>query len=82
MPRHRVAVFRRYPFTGGQKIRIADGPREGDWEVVAADERSVRLRCPLSGKELHLKPFCYFVEEEDDAEWPAPEGLDTAARER
>ena len=70
MARHRVTRFRQYPLAIGQKIHIEDGPRQGDWEVVAADERSVRLRCPLSGKELDVKPFCCLVEERD-AEWPA-----------
>jgi len=71
--RHRVTRFRQYPLTIGQKIHIKDGPRQGDWEVVSAHERAVRLRCPLSGKELDVKPFCYLAEECEDAEWPAPD---------
>jgi hypothetical protein len=72
MARHRVAVFKQYPFEPGQKIHIADGPRRGDWEAVAADAREVTLRCPLSGRELTWKRFCYLVEERE-AEWPAEE---------
>ena len=70
MPLHRVAVFRQYPFEPGQTIRIADGPRKGDWEVRAADDKGVTLRCPLSGRELTWKRFCYLVEERGDAPWP------------
>jgi len=68
----RVAVFRQYPFTPGQRIHIADGPRKGDWEVVAADGETVTLRCPLSGHEFTWKRFCYHVDDRD-AEWPAAE---------
>jgi hypothetical protein len=69
---HQVAVFQQYPFEPGQKIHIADGPRKGDWEVVDADERSVTLRCPISGREFTWKRFCYLVEDRE-AEWPAGE---------
>ena len=68
----RVAVFRQYPFAAGQKIHIADGPRKGDWEVVAADAKGVTLRCPLSGRELTWTRFCYHVADRD-TEWPAEE---------
>lgn len=71
MAKHRVAFFRQYPFTPGQKIHIVDGPRRGDWEVVAADEKGVRLRCPISGREVDWKSFCYLAEERDGVEWPA-----------
>ena len=70
MARHEVAVFRQYPFTPGQRVRIDDGPREGDWEVVAADRKTVTLRCPLSGREFQWRRFCYLVEQRE-AEWPA-----------
>ena len=72
MAEDRIAIFRQYPFSPGQKIRIADGPRHGDWEVVAADPKGVTLRCPISGREFTWKPFCYLVEE-TDTEWPAEE---------
>ncbi len=71
MARHRVTFFRQYPFTPGQKIHILDGPRRGDWEVVAADEKAVRVRCPVSGREFEWKSFCHFVEEREEAGWPA-----------
>lgn len=72
MGTERVAVFRQYPFAPGQKIHIADGPRKGDWEVVAADAKDVTLRCPLSGRELTWQRFCYHVDGRD-TEWPAEE---------
>ena len=70
MAQHKVAVFRQYPFTPGQKVRIEDGPRKGDWEVVAADPKTVTLRCPISGREFDWKRFCYLAQEQE-AEWPA-----------
>lgn len=70
MAEHRVAVFQRFPFEPGQRITIADGPRQGDWEVVAADETNVTLRCPLSGREFTWKRFCYLVCEQERA-WPS-----------
>jgi len=74
MGKHRVAFFRTYRVRPGQKIHILDGPRRGDWEVVAADERAVRVRCPISGREFDWKPLCHFVEERDGVEWPSVEG--------
>jgi hypothetical protein len=70
MPEHRVAIFEPYPFEPGQKIRIADGPRRGDWEVVAATGKDVTLRCPISGREFTWKRFCYRVAERE-SEWPS-----------
>ncbi|MHC4479761.1 MAG: hypothetical protein ACYS1C_02170 [Planctomycetota bacterium] len=70
MAEHRVTIFRPYPFEVSQKIRIEGGPREGDWEVVGVTERTLRLRCPISGRELEWKRFCYSVEEREQAEWP------------
>ncbi len=70
MARHHVTVFRPYPFEGGQKIRIEGGPRGGDWEVVAVDERNVTLRCPVSGRELAWARFAYVVEDRPDEQWP------------
>ena len=65
-----VAIFRPYAFQVGQKIFIEDGPRRGDWEVVGLSDRKVKLRCPLSGREVEWDRFCYFVEESDDGPWP------------
>jgi hypothetical protein len=66
----KVAVFRCYPFAVGQKIRIEDGPRAGDWEVVEVGERKVTLRCPLSGREFAWDRFAYHVAEADAMAWP------------
>ena len=65
-----VAVFRPYPFRLGQKIFIDRGPRRGDWEVIGVDEDQVRLRCPVSGREVAWARFCYLVWEGLDEPWP------------
>ncbi|MGA7279160.1 MAG: hypothetical protein WBW79_14575 [Desulfocapsaceae bacterium] len=65
-----VAVFKPYPFTVGQKIRIEGTRRAGDWEVAAIGEHKVTLRCPISGKEFEWSRFCYLVEEETGVAWP------------
>ena len=70
MPSFNITVFQPYSFDIGQKIRIDGGPRAGDWEVVGLDERKVKLKCPLSGREFNWDRFCYFVEERDDQQWP------------
>jgi len=68
MPKQSVMVFKPYPLRPGQKINIESGPRKGDWEVIAVDERKVTLRCPISLKEYTWNRFCYFVEQQD-IEW-------------
>ncbi len=70
MATHRVTFLRQAPFEPGQKLRIEDGPRKGDWEVVAADGKDVTLRCPISGREFTRKRFCYQADERDGVEWP------------
>jgi hypothetical protein len=65
-----VHVFQQYPFTVGDKIRIEDGRRKGDWEVAAIEEHKVVLRCPISKKEFAWNKFCYLSEKEEGAEWP------------
>ncbi|MDZ7642490.1 MAG: hypothetical protein U5J62_10780 [Desulfurivibrio sp.] len=61
MSEPQVPLFSPYPFTPGQMIRITDGPRQGDWEVVAVDEHKVTLRCPVSGRQFRWERFCYQV---------------------
>lgn len=73
MEKHKVVVFRLYPFDIGQKIHIEQGPRKGDWEVVAVTDRKVRLRCPLSLKEYEWDRFCYHAGEAYFEHWPAKE---------
>jgi hypothetical protein len=73
MASHSVAVFRQYGFSPGQKIRIEDGPRAGDWEVAAVTDRKVTLRCTLSGREFEWAVFCYHVADREGEEWPLPE---------
>ena len=70
MATDQVAIFRQYPLRVGQKIRIDDGPRMGDWEVVGLSERKAKLRCPVSRREFEWGRFCYFVEERNGVEWP------------
>ena len=70
---HRVTVFRLYPLKPGQKIRIEGGPRSGDWEVIAVTDRTMRLRCPVSGKEVEWDRFACFAEERTGEPWPREE---------
>ena len=70
MEKHQVAMFRRYPFRVGQKIRIEEGPRKGDWEVTGVSEHKVKLRCPISLREFDWARFCYFVDEQQGVQWP------------
>ena len=64
-----VVFFKRFPFVPGQRITIEDGPRRGDWEVVAVDDRQVTLRCPISRREFKWDRFCYLVETRRST-WP------------
>ena len=65
----KVTFFRRYPLITGQKIHIEDGPRKGDWEVIAVNDKNVTLRCPFSGHVAEWARFCYLVDEREDR-WP------------
>jgi hypothetical protein len=67
---HAVTVLRQYPFEVGQRIHIQDGARAGDWEVIGTTNANVKLRCPISGREMDWARFCYFVKETRDAVWP------------
>jgi len=68
----KVAVFKAYPFMLGQKIRIEESPRSGDWEVIGITEHKVTLRCPISKKEFTWSRFCYLTED-CEQEWPRPD---------
>lgn len=70
MERHKVAVFEPYPFEVGQKLSIGSGPRRGDWEVIGLTDRKIRLRCPVTRKEVEWDRFCYHVKDEDWPRWP------------
>jgi hypothetical protein len=70
MEKNKVTLFKSYPFTVGQQIYIEDGPRRGDWQVVAVSERKVKLRCPISHREFDWDRFCYYTEERTDVPWP------------
>ncbi|MDF1577037.1 MAG: hypothetical protein RQ753_01110 [Desulfurivibrionaceae bacterium] len=71
MTEHEVIVFKEYPLREGQKIHIADGFRHGDWQVVKAGAKKIRLRCPVSGLEIECDKSYYFVEERRQGNWPA-----------
>ena len=68
-----VTIFKPYNFKPGQKIRIDGGKRAGDWEVVNQTEKTVTLRCPVSGREFEWNRFCYFTEKRENEQWPSPE---------
>jgi hypothetical protein len=68
----KVLIFQPYPFQVGQKIFIESGHRRGDWEVLGLGNQKVRLRCPISQREVEWDRFCYFVEERNDV-WPHPD---------
>jgi len=70
MAHQSVITFRQYPLEIGQRIYIEDGPRRGDWEVVGLTDKAVKLRCPVSHREVEWKRFCYFTEESRDTPWP------------
>ena len=73
METHDVTVFKPYPFRVGQKILIEEGPRKGDWEVVAVTDRKVKFRCPFSHREFEWNPFCYVINELTGVQWPGKE---------
>jgi hypothetical protein len=70
MNEHNVTVFSQYAFEIGEKITIESGPRRGDWEVIGLSERKVKLRCPVSQREVEWDRFCYYVEKLKVVEWP------------
>lgn len=70
MATHRVIVFKVYPLETGQKIRIDEGPRRGDWEVIGLSDRKMRLRCPVTLKEVEWDRFCCLVHDLEVEEWP------------
>ena len=67
-----VAIFRPYPFLIGQRIYIDSGPRHGDWEVIDVEEDRIRLRCPVSGRQVIWRQFCYLIWEGLGEPWPHP----------
>jgi len=59
-----VTIFKPYSFRPGQKIKIDGGSRSGDWEVISQSDKTVTLRCPISGREFEWSRFCYLVHEQ------------------
>jgi len=70
MEHEKISVFRTFSFHKDQKIHIENGPRRGDWLVIGVSDRKVKLRCPVSFREFEWNLFCYYVEEQQDREWP------------
>ena len=68
--KHNVTLFKIYPVRQGQKIRIEDSKRSGDWEIMEVTENKMTLKCPISGKELTVDKFCFLVEELKNTPWP------------
>jgi len=65
-----VLILRPYPVRVGQKVFIDGGPRRGDWEIIEVGDRKMRLRCPVSHKEIDCDRFCYVVTEAAGIPWP------------
>lgn len=70
MSKHEVIVFREYQLTPGQKIKIENGLRRGDWLVVSSGEKKIRLRCPVSGVEIECDKTFSLVEMRVQDKWP------------
>ncbi|MGQ9687720.1 MAG: hypothetical protein ACUVXF_02870 [Desulfobaccales bacterium] len=66
----RVIFFRLYPARVGDKITIEGGPWRGDWEIIEVGERKLRLKCPITHKEIERERFFYFLEERPQEPWP------------
>jgi len=71
MTGHEVTFFREVPLKVGQKINFVDGKRRGDWLVVEITDRKIRLRCPVSGRELESDRILCHAETKVVREWPA-----------
>ncbi len=67
---YEVLIFRPYPLKAGQKITIDGGPRGGDWLVVDVSERKMKLKCPVTHKEVEWDRFCHFVTGSNTEPWP------------
>ncbi|MFZ2088698.1 MAG: hypothetical protein WAU47_09000 [Desulfobaccales bacterium] len=67
---HRVVMFRLYPAQVGDKISIEGGPWRGDWEIIEVGDRKIKIKCPVTHKELERERFFYFLEERENEPWP------------
>jgi len=65
----KIKILKRLELAPGDRIHIEDGPRRGDWQVTAVNEKELTLRCPVSGREFTWARFCYLLEERDQ-QWP------------
>jgi hypothetical protein len=69
-----ATTFHLVPLEPGQKIRILGVPRGGDWLVLDADDRKMRVRRPVSGKEVEWDRFLTVAEVLESEEWPKRKG--------
>ena len=66
----KILVLRPYPVRVGQKIYIETGPRHGDWEIIEVGERKLKLRCPISHREIECDRFYEVATEAAGMPWP------------
>ena len=67
---HDVLIFRPYSLQPGDKIHIDGGPRQGDWEVIEVKKHKIKLRCPVSLREIESDHFFSFIERRAGVLWP------------
>ncbi len=67
MKKDHSLLFRQYPFKVGETIKIEDGSRKGDWEVIGLTKNKLKLKCLRSRKEYEWDRFCYLVTEKISA---------------
>ena len=65
-----LTLFKPYPFQLGEKIRISEGPRAVDWEIIQLSTHKVTFKCPISKREFSWDRFCYVTETLKTTEWP------------
>lgn len=70
MAKTSVSLFTPYPFQIGETIRISDGPRAGDWQVIDLTKHKMTLKCPISKREFTWDRFCYLQQTLENETWP------------
>ena len=70
MTEQQVIVFKEYPLVVGQKIHLEDGFRRGDWLVTGVTDKTIQLRCPVSGREVVWERTFCFAGVSTLAKWP------------
>lgn len=57
MAERELRRFRRSPVKVGEKIWLEDGPRQGEWEVMAVEDDKITLRCPIAHRLEFIQPL-------------------------